>query len=144
MLLVLLRIVQGVAVGGEWGGAVLMAGEHSPDKSRRTFFASFAQLGSPAGLILSMLMFKLVTGLDDAAFLSWGWRVPFLFSAVLLLVGFVIRLSVNAVSYTHLAWPRGTSRKATPLSISSRRPRPSFTTWNGSWRIRVVSYQPFS
>ena len=95
VLLVLLRIVQGVAVGGEWGGAVLMAGEHSPDKSRRTFFASFAQLGSPAGLILSMLMFKLVTGLDDAAFLSWGWRGPFLFSAVLLLVGFVIRLSVN-------------------------------------------------
>ncbi len=95
VLLVLLRIVQGVAVGGEWGGAVLMAGEHSPDKSKRTFFASFAQLGSPAGLILSMLMFKLVTGLDDAAFLSWGWRVPFLFSAVLLLVGFVIRLSVN-------------------------------------------------
>jgi len=87
--------VQGIAVGGEWGGAVLMAGEHSPDKSKRTFFASFAQLGSPAGLILSMLMFKLVTGLDDAAFLSWGWRVPFLFSAVLLVVGFVIRLSVN-------------------------------------------------
>ncbi|OFQ46506.1 MFS transporter, partial [Achromobacter xylosoxidans] len=52
-------------------------------------------LGSPAGLILSMLMFKLVTGLDDAAFLTWGWRVPFLFSAVLLVVGFVIRLSVN-------------------------------------------------
>jgi MFS family permease len=95
ILLVLLRIVQGVAVGGEWGGAVLMAGEHSPDKRKRTFFASFAQLGSPAGLILSMLMFKLVTGLDDAAFLSWGWRVPFLFSAVLLAVGFVIRLSVN-------------------------------------------------
>ncbi|CAB3721921.1 MFS transporter [Achromobacter piechaudii] len=95
VLLILLRIVQGIAVGGEWGGAVLMAGEHSPDKSKRTFFASFAQLGSPAGLILSMLMFKLVTGLDDEAFLSWGWRVPFLFSAVLLAVGFVIRLSVN-------------------------------------------------
>ncbi|MEN5164459.1 MFS transporter [Achromobacter kerstersii] len=95
ILLILLRIVQGIAVGGEWGGAVLMAGEHSPDQSKRTFFASFAQLGSPAGLILSMLMFKLVTGLDDEAFLSWGWRVPFLFSAVLLVVGFVIRLSVN-------------------------------------------------
>ncbi|CAB5678316.1 Inner membrane metabolite transport protein yhjE [Delftia tsuruhatensis] len=95
VLLVLLRIVQGIAVGGEWGGAVLMAGEHSPERSRRTFFASFAQLGSPAGLILSMLMFKLVTGLDDADFLRWGWRVPFLFSALLLVVGFVIRLSVN-------------------------------------------------
>ncbi|WP_143314164.1 MFS transporter, partial [Burkholderia pseudomallei] len=54
VLLVLLRIVQGVAVGGEWGGAVLMAGEHAPD-GRRTFFASFAQLGSPAGLILSLV-----------------------------------------------------------------------------------------
>jgi MFS family permease len=95
VLLVLLRIVQGIAVGGEWGGAVLMAGEHSPQRSRRTFFASFAQLGSPAGLILSMLMFKLVTGLDEADFLDWGWRVPFLFSAVLRAVGFVIRLSVN-------------------------------------------------
>ncbi|WAI81677.1 MULTISPECIES: MFS transporter [Achromobacter] len=95
VLLIVLRLVQGIAVGGEWGGAVLMAGEHSPDKAKRTFFASFAQLGSPAGLILSMLMFKLVTGLDDEAFLSWGWRVPFLFSAVLLAVGFVIRLSVN-------------------------------------------------
>ncbi|OZI34580.1 MFS transporter [Bordetella genomosp. 10] len=95
VLLVLLRVVQGIAVGGEWGGAVLMAGEHSPDKDKRAFFASFAQLGSPAGLILSTVMFKIMTGLGDAAFLSWGWRVPFLFSAVLLVVGFVIRLSVN-------------------------------------------------
>lgn len=82
----LLRFIQGIAVGGEWGGAVLMAGEHSPDQNKRTFFASFAQLGSPAGLILSMLMFKLVTSMDDAAFMSWGWRVPFLFSAALLIV----------------------------------------------------------
>ena len=95
VLLIVLRIVQGIAVGGEWGGAVLMAGEHSPDRKKRTFFASVAQLGSPAGLILSMVMFKLVTGLDDEDFLSWGWRVPFLFSAVLLVIGFVIRLSVN-------------------------------------------------
>ncbi|WP_165720534.1 MFS transporter [Bordetella trematum] len=95
VLLVVLRFIQGIAVGGEWGGAVLMAGEHSPDQKKRTFFASFAQLGSPAGLILSMLMFKLVTSLDDAAFMSWGWRVPFLFSAALLVVGFAIRVSVK-------------------------------------------------
>ncbi|MFC4276301.1 MFS transporter [Achromobacter aloeverae] len=95
VLLVLLRVIQGIAVGGEWGGAVLMAGEHSPDKNKRAFFASFAQLGSPAGLILSTVMFKIMTGMGDAAFLSWGWRVPFLFSAALLVVGFVIRLSVN-------------------------------------------------
>ncbi|MFP6559827.1 MFS transporter [Paraburkholderia sp. B3] len=94
VLLILLRVVQGIAVGGEWGGAVLMAGEHAP-QGRRTFFASFAQLGSPAGLILSLLAFRAVTSLDKAAFLSWGWRLPFLVSSVLLVVGIVIRLGVN-------------------------------------------------
>lgn len=93
--LVLLRLIQGIAVGGEWGGAVLMAAEHSPDRSRRTFLASFAQLGSPAGLILATLMFKLVSSQDNAVFLDWGWRVPFLVSALLLAVGFAIRLSVQ-------------------------------------------------
>ncbi|ALU88093.1 MFS transporter [Herbaspirillum rubrisubalbicans] len=93
--LVALRFIQGIAVGGEWGGAVLMASEHSPDRSRRTFLASFAQLGSPAGLILATLMFKLVSGMDNAVFLDWGWRLPFLMSALLLVVGFAIRLSVQ-------------------------------------------------
>jgi MFS family permease len=94
VLLVLLRVVQGIAVGGEWGGAVLMAGEHAP-QGRRTFFASFAQLGSPAGLILSLIAFRAVTSMDKADFMSWGWRMPFLASAVLLIVGIVIRLGVN-------------------------------------------------
>ncbi|WP_186104143.1 MFS transporter [Burkholderia gladioli] len=94
VLLVLLRVVQGIAVGGEWGGAVLMAGEHAP-QGRRTFFASFAQLGSPAGLILSLLAFRAVTSMDKAAFLSWGWRLPFLASSLLLVVGILIRLGVN-------------------------------------------------
>ncbi|WJF91688.1 MFS transporter [Paraburkholderia bonniea] len=94
VLLVLLRVVQGIAVGGEWGGAVLMAGEHAP-KGRRTFFASFAQLGSPAGLILSLVAFRAVTSLDKADFLAWGWRLPFLASAVLLIVGVLIRMGVN-------------------------------------------------
>ena len=94
VLLVLLRVVQGIAVGGEWGGAVLMAGEHAP-KGRRTFFASFAQLGSPAGLILSLLAFRLVTSMDKDVFMDWGWRLPFLASAVLLVVGAAIRSGVN-------------------------------------------------
>lgn len=94
VLLVLLRVVQGIAVGGEWGGAVLMAGEHAP-KGRRTFFASFAQLGSPAGLILSLLAFRLVTSMEKDVFMDWGWRLPFLASAVLLIVGVAIRLGVN-------------------------------------------------
>ena len=93
-LLVALRLAQGVAVGGEWGGAVLIAGEHAPS-GRRTFFASFAQLGSPAGLILSMLAFRAVASLDNDALLSWGWRIPFLASAVLLAVGFFIRVGIS-------------------------------------------------
>lgn len=94
VLLVLLRVVQGVAVGGEWGGAVLMAGEHAP-QGRRTFFASFAQLGSPAGLILSLIAFRAVTSMPHDDFIAYGWRLPFLASAVLLVVGFFIRKGVN-------------------------------------------------
>ncbi|ABC34229.1 MFS transporter [Burkholderia thailandensis] len=93
-LLVLLRILQGIAVGGEWGGAVLMASEHA-SAARRTFFASFPQMGSPAGLILSLLAFRCVTSLDHGSFVAWGWRLPFLASFVLLLIGLAVRLGVN-------------------------------------------------
>jgi MFS family permease len=94
VLLVLLRVLQGIAVGGEWGGAVLMASEHAP-AGRRTFFASFPQMGSPAGLLLSLIAFRLVTSLDHDSFVSWGWRLPFLASFVLLLLGIAVRLGVN-------------------------------------------------
>jgi MFS family permease len=94
VLLVLLRIAQGIAIGGEWGGAVLMASEHAP-REKRTFLASFAQLGSPAGLILSLLAFRTVAAMDKDAFFAWGWRLPFLASAVLLIVGLLIRMGVD-------------------------------------------------
>ncbi|WP_233884961.1 MFS transporter [Paraburkholderia flagellata] len=93
-LLVLLRVAQGIAIGGEWGGAVLMAGEHAP-REKRTFLASFAQLGSPAGLILALLAFRSVAHLDKDALYSWGWRLPFIASAVLLVVGLLIRSGVG-------------------------------------------------
>ncbi|WP_414448336.1 MFS transporter [Burkholderia sp. 22PA0099] len=93
-LLVLMRVLQGIAVGGEWGGAVLLAGEHAPE-GKRTFFASFAQLGSASGLILSMLAFGAISMLPREDMMSWGWRVPFLASSVLLVVGFAIRASVS-------------------------------------------------
>lgn len=92
--LVCLRILQGIAVGGEWGGAVLLAAEHAPT-GRATFFASFAQLGSPAGQILSLLAFRLAGLMDKESFLAWGWRLPFLVSVVLLFVGLFIRLGVG-------------------------------------------------
>ncbi|VVE00106.1 Inner membrane metabolite transport protein YhjE [Pandoraea eparura] len=93
-LLVVLRIAQGIAIGGEWGGAVLMAGEHAPQR-KRTFLASFAQLGSPAGLILALLAFKTVGHLPRETLMGWGWRLPFLASAVLLVIGVFIRASVS-------------------------------------------------
>ncbi|WP_332604979.1 MFS transporter [Acinetobacter sp. ESBL14] len=94
VLLIVLRFLQGLSVGGEWGGAVLMASEHAP-AHKKTFFASFAQMGSPAGLILCLLVFKGITSLDEQALLSWGWRMPFLLSFVFMLIGLVIRLGVE-------------------------------------------------
>lgn len=94
ILLVVLRFAQGIAVGGEWGGAVLMAVEHAPEK-KKTFYGSFAQLGNPAGALLATGFFSLMSSFGTDALYSWGWRVPFLASAVLVLVGLVIRLKVE-------------------------------------------------
>ncbi|MBE9375880.1 MHS family MFS transporter [Saccharopolyspora sp. HNM0983] len=94
LLLVLLRVVQGLAVGGEWGGAVLIATEHAP-KNRGILSGAWAQQGSPSGQILSSLAFTIAAQLPDEDFYSWGWRVPFLASAVLVVLGLVIRLSVT-------------------------------------------------
>ena len=77
ILLILLRLIQGFAVGGEWGGAALMALEHS-DENKRGFSASFANMGAPAGAVLSTVVLAIVTLLPGDAFLSWGWRIPFL------------------------------------------------------------------
>ena len=93
ILMVTLRFVQGLAVGGEWGGAVLMATEHSGQK-RRGFFGSFAQVGSAVGGLLSTGMFLLVQQLPEDDFLAWGWRIPFLLSIVLVFVGLFIRLRI--------------------------------------------------
>jgi metabolite-proton symporter len=94
VLLVVGRVLQGMAVGGEWGGSVLMAGEWT-DPKRRGFTTSFAQLGAPAGMVLANGALALMTFVtDDAEFLAWGWRVPFLASVVLIFVGFWIRIGV--------------------------------------------------
>ncbi|GAA2855536.1 MFS transporter [Nonomuraea rubra] len=94
VLLVLLRFVQGLAVGGEWGGAALMAVEHAPE-GRKTFYGGFAQLGNPAGALLATGAFSLMSLFGEDALQSWGWRVPFIVSAVLVLVGLFIRLRVE-------------------------------------------------
>ena len=93
VLLVIMRFLQGIAVGGEWGGAVLMAVEHAPP-GRKGFFGSLPQAGVAPGLILSSLAMGAVAKLPEADMLSWGWRIPFLASVILLLVGWFIRVKV--------------------------------------------------
>ncbi|MFT2817005.1 MFS transporter [Leifsonia sp. A12D58] len=96
VLLLLLRIIQGISTGGEWGGAVLMAVEHAPD-GKRGRYGAFPQIGVPIGLLLASGMLALMTGVISPgdAFLEWGWRVPFLLSFVLIIVGYIVRRSVD-------------------------------------------------
>ena len=94
-LLVILRFIQGFAVGGEWGGAVLLVAEHSPSKERG-FWASWPQAGVPVGnMLATVVLLTLTSTLSDASFLSWGWRVAFWLSAVVVLVGYYIRTKVT-------------------------------------------------
>src|SRR5690606_17497532 len=94
-LLVLLRFVQGFAVGGEWGGAVLLVAEHSPN-DRRAFWSSWPQAAVPVGnMLATVVLLVLTTTLPESAFLSWGWRVAFWLSAVVVLIGYYIRTKVS-------------------------------------------------
>jgi len=93
VLLVALRFVQGFGIGGEWGGAVLMVVESVP-KQRRGYYASLVQLGYPLGVILSAGVFTLAAKLPEAELMAWGWRVPFLLSAILVAIGLYIRLQL--------------------------------------------------
>ncbi|MEX0173017.1 MFS transporter [Streptomyces sp. LMG1-1-1.1] len=95
ILLTLLRLVQGFALGGEWGGAVLIVSEHGGDKNRG-FWASWPQAGAPGGNLLATGVLSLLAAVQsDAAFQSWGWRIPFLLSGLLVMIGLWIRVSVS-------------------------------------------------
>ncbi len=94
ILLVVFRLIQGIAVGGEWGGAVLMAIEHSPP-NKRGFYGSIVQIGFPLGLALGTASFFALGALSEEQFMSWGWRLPFIASAVLVVIGVFIRLRIE-------------------------------------------------
>ncbi|MDE2378526.1 MAG: MHS family MFS transporter [Bradyrhizobium sp.] len=93
ILLILLRVIQGIGLGGEWGGASLMVLEHAP-ADNRGFYTSFVQIGFPIGLVLATLVFALVSKLPDAEFAAYGWRIPFLISIVLLAIGTFVRTRI--------------------------------------------------
>ncbi|MBT2528302.1 MHS family MFS transporter [Streptomyces sp. ISL-99] len=112
VLLTVLRLVQGFALGGEWGGAVLLVSEHG-DAERRGFWASWPQTGAPAGQLLATGVLSALTALlSDSAFLAWGWRIPFLLSGVLVIVGLWIRLSVDESPVFKAALAQAEARKS--------------------------------
>ncbi|OBH84545.1 MFS transporter [Mycobacterium scrofulaceum] len=95
VLLAALRVLQGLAVGAEWGGAAVLSVEHAPP-GRRGLFGSFTQLGSPAGMLLATVVFYVTRSATGAAdFLAYGWRIPFLFSAILVVLGLFLRLKLT-------------------------------------------------
>ncbi|MEU5865613.1 MULTISPECIES: MFS transporter [unclassified Nonomuraea] len=109
LLLTALRLVQGFALGGEWGGAVLIVSEHG-DTARRGFWASWPQAGAPGGNLLATgVLAVLAAWQSDEAFLSWGWRVPFLLSGVLVMVGLWIRLTISESPVFRQAEPEPTA-----------------------------------
>ncbi|HKU10249.1 MFS transporter [Sinomonas sp.] len=129
VILVLLRVLQGIAVGGEWGGAALMALEHSAPQ-RRGFAASFVNAGAPTGAFLGTVMMGIVSALPVGDFLAWGWRVPFLLSFALLAVGLFVRLRVSespifaaAVAAEEEARQTAPAKRRIPLVEVLRRPK---------------------
>lgn len=124
IILVVLRVCQGIAIGGEWGGATLMSLEHAGGKGRG-FAASFTNAGAPTGALLGTTALGIVAVLPEDQFLAWGWRIPFLLSAVLLVLGLVIRSRVSESPIFRAAeQTRSQSQKHTPPLLSVlRRPR---------------------
>jgi MFS transporter, MHS family, shikimate and dehydroshikimate transport protein len=122
ILLVLLRIVQGIGLGGEWGAAAVMAVEHAPPH-RRGFFGSWPQVGVPAGMLTANLAMLIMSGsMSEAAFLSWGWRIPFLASIVLVVVGILIRLKVDESPVFEQAKAAGTIERLPVLAVLRDQP----------------------
>lgn len=127
VILILLRVCQGIAVGGEWGGAALMALEHSA-KGRRGFAASFTNAGAPTGAALGTFVLGLFAAMPEEQFLSWGWRVPFLLSVLLLAVGVFVRSQVSESPIFQAALAKEaaegpTAKRKVPIVEVLRRPR---------------------
>ncbi|GLP67526.1 MFS transporter [Streptomyces sp. TUS-ST3] len=122
VLLITLRVLQGIAIGGEWGGATLMVVEHAGDK-RRGLWSSFTQMGAPLGSLISAAVVAMVSTLPKDQFAAWGWRVPFLLSVLLLGVGLFVRLQVvESPLFAEVKKDRAESRL--PILDVLRRPRP--------------------
>lgn len=142
--LVLLRLLQGIAVGGEWGGAVLMAVEHAPE-GKKGFFGSLPQAGVAPGLVLSSLAMGLVATLPEKDMLTWGWRVPFLASVILLAVGWFIRAKVAESPDFEQMKKQGDHVEMPAMVVLRQYPRQVLTVVGGrlaevTWFYTVVTF----
>ncbi|MFJ9823257.1 MFS transporter [Streptomyces sp. NPDC101160] len=139
VLLTVLRLVQGFALGGEWGGAVLLVSEHG-DAKRRGFWASWPQTGAPAGQLLATGVLSALTALlSEAAFGAWGWRVPFLLSGVLVMVGLWIRLSVDESPVFKAALAAAEERKAAAREAGQAERLPLVAVLRHHWRDVLIA-----
>ncbi|MCF7547469.1 MFS transporter [Pseudonocardia sp. WMMC193] len=140
ILLVLLRFAQGIGVGGEWGGAVLMAVEHAPPR-KRTFYGSFPQMGLPAGIIVSNLVFLVINQfVSQAQFASWGWRIPFLLSAALVVFGLIIRLRIMESPEFAAMKDDGRVARRPLIEVVRRHPRQLLLTSGASIAAPALGY----
>jgi len=118
LLLLLLRLIQGFARGGEWGGAVLLVSEHSNDSSRRAFWSSWPNVGPPLGNLMAAGVLAILAGtLPESEFLAWGWRIAFGLSALLVIIGLVLRLYVQE---TPLFKEAQRKRETTAVSVRKK------------------------
>jgi MFS family permease len=142
-LLVTLRFIQGFAVGGEWGGAILLVAEHSPNRERG-FWASWPQAGVPVGNLLATVVLLVLTGtLTESDFLSWGWRIAFWLSAVVVLIGYYIRTKVTDAPIFVEAQQQAERIKASSLSVVEvlkRYPRGVFTAMGLRFGENIMYY----
>ncbi len=142
-MLVVLRSIQGFAVGGEWGGAVLLVAEHSPNQSR-AFWSSWPQAAVPVGNMLATVVLLVLTGtLSDDAFLSWGWRVAFWLSAVVVLIGYYIRAKVTDAPIFVAAQQEVERVKAASygvVEVLKRYPRGVFTAMGLRFAENIMYY----
>ncbi|BCW49716.1 MFS transporter [Arthrobacter sp. StoSoilB13] len=121
IMLVSLRFLQGIGLGGEWGGAALLAVEHAPE-AKRGFFGSLVQAGAPIGVILSSGVVAILTGtLSRADLLAWGWRIPFLLSTVLVIFGLILRLKITETPDFEKTVATPAAKEKLPLVVALRR-----------------------
>src|ERR671935_2921583 len=138
LILVLLRLGQGLGVGGEWGGSVLLALEYG-HKRHRGFWASWPQMGVPVGLVLSTVVVNIVQAGTGASFLTWGWRIPFFLSALLLIIGLYIRLRILETPLFARVQEQGRQARA-PILAAFRHSTPEIVLSAGS---RFAEQAPF-